>query len=354
MTEAEQITAIRSRIEATATAQSADALGMLLSSLNATAPANADPNALGDVIGTYTERFDRLQFLFLEQEAKEQFFRLVLEQNDTLIDSAAIARVASEATAYKLTLDQKAQALKETTQRIQALAEKFHEDYKLVSGKYDALAASETRLIDNKAKLELLVQAMNEHESKDPSANGLSKLNQLAGSLVQHDLSILRNVESSLVEIEEHRVTLRAKMDHLQVEINRITQSANTNAQRSAKLEQENKRLTALIEDMKNVDKQLDGEQQEILAQEDKLSLLTKIWCKLYQISDYKADAGHISFRFQKFPSVVSMATEQGKIQSLTCEGLGSELLSKVMTAANASSYPLHSATTTLYTKLNE
>lgn len=338
---------IRDRVEATAGAHSAESLASLLRSVNPSAPESVDPNALDDVINNYTERFDRLQFLFLEQEAKEQFFRLVLEQNDSLVDAQAIMRVMAEAKEQKSVLDGKASQLKLTTEKIQQLARTFHDLYDKSNVAYDCITATEAKLEKNRAELAELTAFVKSHEKDDPTMDGLSQVSQHLppGS----ELSTLANVEHTLKLVKLRRLECQRRVEEISQQITKMKDVALKNEQRSKRLLEEDKRLNQLIEDMKRVDNQLDGEQRELLAQEDKLSILTEIWCDLYEVSDFKVDGDTIRFKFDKSDQVIAITTGGGVITGLSCDGVSDVKLEQIVKSANESATPLNLASTRLY-----
>jgi uncharacterized coiled-coil DUF342 family protein len=352
MASAQKLDQVRQKVDATVSAQSSESLSVLLSTLNPSAPPNADPNALDDVITTYTERFDRLQFLFLEQESKEQFFKLVLEQNDTIVDQQAITKAIGEVKEYKANLDERAQMLKNKTQEIKALATKFHENYEQVNGKIDEIKAMQLRLEENKAKLDELTLFMKENENDDPTSEGLAKVKQTCGILDDYSLSSVDGVNKTLEDISKRRGWYESKIKALRSTIDELNEISQRNEQRSTNLTEENARLSALIEELKTKESSLNDAQKDVLGKEDKLSLLIKIWCELYQILDFQALDGKVSFKFKQFPEhQVSLVSQKGQIEQLDCSGVDTE---QIIASANKSQTPLYQASTMIYDLLNK
>lgn len=345
----EKIQQLREQSQQTEAAKSRETLGASLTSLSSTAPDLADPNQLDDIVTGYTDRFDRLQFLFLEQEAKEQFFRLVLEQNDKIIDQSAILDVMERAKKYKAVLHEKAAKTQATTQEIKSVAQTWFSLYNRLEEALLQLEANELSLNEKKsAHLEELTKQAALYKEDDPTVETLAKMD-----FPTKDLLVISNVENTIDTIQSQRLKIEESLRGLKERVDATKQTIKTNEEYRDKCEAEVAKLDQIIADLQQVNSQLSSEQKELVSKESSLTKLIAIWCNLTQIDDFKVVDDEVGFKFTEFPeNHITMGVQGDKLVSLQCNGIDNTQLLRIENLAKKSKHPLSTAFEEVYKAL--
>lgn len=314
------------------------------------APSNVDPSVLDEVINLYVERFDRLKFLFLEQESKEQFLRLVLEQNDKEINRDAILQSSNEAKQKKQELELKKKAVDLMASDIN---DKIDQVMKLGES-LDQHTTTATKLItDTDEKMKRVAQLREAIDGVNRQSEMIYQIIEMASTVESLDpgtnLNTAKSLYSALENIKLRKSWIDEQTKIAQESLKVKEEHAQQNAAKKNQLQKEKARLGLALEEWKKIhasnNDSLSQQNKQVLATEEKTLLVTALLKKLAGISSFSIEDGIWSIALAKEPENtlrVVMEDDGVHINSFAYPGLTANQTTVLTTEVNAESNPLH------------
>lgn len=300
----------------------------------------ADPNNLDETIKTYTDRFDRLKFLFLEQEAKERFMRLVLEQETKIIDRDEVLKSMSEGEELKKALDDKKVKIADVSKDITTSSYEIHDLITEINHRKDRIEELIKELEEKDQKVGKIKSELELQSSQDPTKAEISRFQQKNPSL-GYDIDSLGKEELLLKikEVKARRAELADKTTRTHKEKEELISYMSRNAQRREQLMNESQKFDSLINNIKKIqgDQAPTEQRQQYLQKEKSLRVLIEIWKKISDIEYFRHDDNKITFKLRGHSNEVNVGLEGEKVSSLVIEGFENSKLRDIARSANES-----------------
>jgi len=308
--------------------------------------------------------FDRLKFLFLEQEAKEKFLRMVLEPNPRNIDKSDITKATEERDEMFKQVQSKEKELEDLTTRIKEIAT---DNY----NKHVEIKEIEKRLIEKieslKTKREQLAKTklnLENFQKSDPSLSKFQELFQKIPSLIQNvDESVLNSIEEMQKIIDQHLSKIHDLQQQLlnsEYALGKEQERIQSEKIKLAELTKQDEELSKQVELIKQSLNNEDSNNPETLKmnkREESLRIMMKVWLQISNIYDfiYNDENGLIKFKFKDFPTkecLINIDEINGKIVKLRYDDIEDNLLQSIMMSSNKADDPVSHAVQSLYKQL--
>lgn len=317
----------------------------------------ANPESVDTLIKNYTERFERLKFLFLEQEAKEIFMRRILDpdldQNIDLLGSEEKLEV------LRRKLNSKKDEIDTLTNDI---SDKSKHAFSLYG---DILFKKETslNLLDEikKKNKELLkvYEDIDKFNSQDPSLKEFEEFAEVPN--LDFDIKDLNKeqLENKLNEFKAKRELNKLKIKELEDKKSFKISKLAKDSERSYQLNLNKQKLDTFISELneKKLRYERDLELDKILKDEFKISGLVELLKRISFLLafNFKADEKIIFFKFQNFEHEdckIYLNDDEIRIKKIAYPLLEEEALNSIIEKSNNSKNPVFEATNLMYKSL--
>ncbi|KAH3667757.1 hypothetical protein WICMUC_005289 [Wickerhamomyces mucosus] len=325
-----------------------------------------DPKGLDDSIKAYNDRFERLKFLFLEQESKEKFLRLILEHPPKVISNDDISIVYEENSQLKEVLSQKDKETNALGDAIKGESLSYENLIEMTKEKLMAIEKLELEIKENNQVRESIEKQYGEKlTSTDPLL--LELTNKIGGNahlqIKTEDFHSLTRLDVKLSQISQRRSEISERITQLnQLKQEKLDRIRKDEQKRVGLLEVGNE-LDNQIQEIKHNNEEDSQNLRDTLIFEKNEKLLTminKILEGLLIIENYTLIGNGISYNFKRFPDIpifIQLNSDKTDltIEKVICEEIPADKIKKLLKVTNLHDGDrLTKVTTALYATLTK
>ncbi|CCH45406.1 WD repeat-containing protein [Wickerhamomyces ciferrii] len=322
---------------------------------------NYDPRELDPQISNYQDLFERLKFLYLEQDAKDRFFRKILETNSN-INKIDIENANKNIEDWKLKTELKNKSIKEAMEKIDKICEEQELGLSKITEIYESVKAKQQDLkIQNDKLKKLNIENQNNTENDDLSPklqDLISKYSNLSESdsiinsineMQKFSEEKVKLLDEKLEDINKMHKTIEDKIQYLQNRKFQYEESLQKNEKLTEKLININNEQSKTIKDPKI---------QLKLQKHENLKTLMNIWFKITNISNFEFnDDDILHFNYKDFPQtkcLIKFNSSNGLIESIIFDLIHQDKLKQLIIKSNNSSNPLFHASQSIYEEITK
>lgn len=297
--------------------------------------------------------------MFLEQEAKEKFLRMILEQSPRSVEKSDIAKAVEKKEEIQKMGDEKNQHIEELMVNIEQLSNENSEKYRdilqkesILKEKFNSVQSKREELEKLKGKLETYTQ----NDTTLPKLQELfNKMPLLAQNIQESDLNPIEKMQRHINEYLEKVHELQNKIENMETLINNEKQRIHLQKLKYDELKKEDEYLSKQVDHIKELlsnENFNTPENLKRIKQEESLRVMMNIWSQISNIKNFKYNEGLISFHFKDFPEIECLMFQNEithKLEKLKYETLDDEIMRQFVIKANNSKDPVSYAIQQLY-----
>lgn len=297
--------------------------------------------------------------MFLEQEAKEKFLRMILEQSPRTVEKSDLSKAAEKKEEIQRVGDEKSRHIDELMVNIEQLSNENYEKYTDISQKEALLREKSNSLKSKREELQKLKEKLASYTQNDTSLPKLQELFRKMPLLAQDvEESALNSPEAMQTLINDHLEKVHQLQDKIESTEKLINDEKKRIASQKMKYEElkkEDEELTKQIEHIKVLltnEGNNSPEKLKLAKQEESLRVMMKIWSQISNIKNFQYNEGAISFYFKDFPDTECLMLQNEKTQKLeklNYANLDNDIIGQLVIKANGTKDPVSYAVQNLY-----
>lgn len=315
---------------------------------------NIDPTRLNAVVKSYSDKFETFRGVFLEQESKEQFLKLILEQDTTVVTQQKIADVKERNLNLQQELGQRGLAAEKLTHTTETKAKAHQNLENEIEEKLKVIETLHGDISTIRAQIQQIKEKYGDSlDMQDPLLQKiLEKIKHHGLSSSTMNLHTTPNIQKQTAEITRKRLETQRKID----ELSRLKQSKLTSIKTSqierTQLKAHKDILNEEISEIKRLNDNMENLKERELYQRnnENLSIIKGALNPLSPLENFeKVNPNQIVFNYKTHPNIKVVLTldttienenqnqneDEIKVEGIVCQGLKEEMLISITKQAN-------------------